>query len=49
VQLNLTYTELLNIVPSNSVLTDKIKPYLNAQGSSLQCVGSVFPLTLSAT
>lgn len=30
VQLNLTYAELLNIVPSDATLTNKIKPYLLA-------------------
>jgi hypothetical protein len=49
VQLNLTFAELLNIVPSNTALTNKIKPYLSAVGSTLQCVGSAFPLILSAS
>lgn len=47
VQLNLTFTELLNIVPNDTTLTNRIKPYLGAQGSSVQCVGTVFPLTLA--
>lgn len=49
VQLNLTFGELLNIVPSNTALTNKIKPYLSAQGNTLQCVGSAFPLILTAS
>lgn len=49
VQLNLTFAELLNIVPSNTALTNKIKPYLSAPGSTLQCVGTAFPLILTAS
>lgn len=49
VQLNLTYAELLNILPSQTTLTNKIKPYLSASASTLTCVGSAFPLTLTAT
>jgi hypothetical protein len=49
VQLNLTYSELLNCVPSDSSLTDKIKPYLGLSGSTAQCVSNVFPLQLDDT
>jgi hypothetical protein len=49
VQLSTTYSELLNWVPSDSTLTNMIKPYLTLQGSKAQCVSSVFPLTLTDT
>lgn len=49
VQLNTTYSELLNWVPSDSTLTNMIKPYLSLQGSKAQCVSTVFPLTLTDT
>lgn len=49
VQLNLTYSELLNCVPSNSTLTNTIKPYLGLNSSAAQCVSNVFPLNLSDT
>lgn len=47
VQLNLTYSELLNCVPSDPTLTNTIKPYLGLTGSSAQCVSSVFPLQIT--
>lgn len=46
-QLNLTYSELLNCVPSDATLTNTIKPYLGLTGSSAQCVSSIFPLQLT--
>jgi len=47
--LNTTYTELLNWVSNDSVLTNMIKPYLNLQGSKAQCVSKIFPLVLTDT
>ena len=47
VQLNLTYSELLNCVPSDATLTSTIEPYLGVAGSKVQCVSSIFPLQLS--
>lgn len=47
VQLNLTYSELLNCVPSDATLTNTIKPYLGLSASSAQCVSKVFPLQLT--
>jgi hypothetical protein len=43
----MTYSELLNCVPSDATLTNTIKPYLGLTGSSAQCVSSVFPLQLT--
>lgn len=48
-QLNLTYSELLNCVPSDSALTNTVKPYLGLNSSAAQCVSSVFPLNLTDT
>jgi hypothetical protein len=48
-QLNLTYSELLNCVPSDSTLTNTVKPYLGLSGASAQCVSNVFPLQLTDT
>jgi len=47
VQLNLTYTELLKVIPNDTTLTTMIKPYLGAQGATVKCVGTAFPLILS--
>lgn len=47
--MNTTYTELLNWVSNDSVLTNMIKPYLNLQGSKAQCVSKIFPLVLTDT
>lgn len=46
VQLNLTYTQFCNFV-SDTTIRSLVKPYLGSQGSSAQCVSSVFPLQLS--
>ena len=48
-QLNLTYSVLLNCVPSDSALTNTVKPYLGLNSSAAQCVSSVFPLNLTDT
>jgi hypothetical protein len=49
VQLNLTLSELSsNIIPGSTTLINKIKPYLSGAATNYQCVGSAFPLTLTA-
>jgi len=47
VQLNLTYSELLNCVPSDATLTNTLRPYLGLSPSAAICVSNVFPLQLT--
>jgi len=46
----LTLNELTNnIIPGSTSLINKIEPYLSGAATNYQCVGSAFPLTLTAT
>lgn len=38
-----------SILPTNSTLATKLKPYLNLSASSAKCGMSVFPLTLTSS
>lgn len=47
VQLNMTTTELGQVIPGDSTLRTLITPYLGASGSRATCLSNFFPLTLT--
>ena len=44
----MTEAKVDQILPSNTVLADKIKPYLNLSAEVATCGQKIFPLTLTA-
>ena len=47
VELNMTTTELAQVVPSDATLRALVTPYLGASGSRATCLSNFFPLTLT--
>ena len=47
VQLNMTETELSTVLVNNTALDNKIKPYLNVNGTTGACASEIFPLELT--